>query len=296
MTMKRLVRKSFLTLLFSFIACAAFARVVEMRTDSSLCRIELDGARIISYRVNGVETLWNDDPPQTSAADWAHGGIPICWPNFGVAPDGKIHGMAWRRTFELLSRKEDGVRSEMLLELKEGDARLKYRIILADGLTLEMTTENAGKESMRCLAGFHPYFLVAERDRCRVEGVDGYPFEDDPSVLKPEKGTWRGSVPLDAAIDRIYALPYLDMRWFRLYDPVNSRVIAVGCEGATHVNIWNPGAEKRCPGKVPGDSWRRFACVEPIAIGGTAVTIPPGGMRTLKMTVKVEPKCSARRR
>jgi D-hexose-6-phosphate mutarotase len=160
-------------------------------------------------------------------------------------------------------------------------------------LTLEITTDNAGKEPLRCLTGFHPYFLVGERDRCRVEGVDGFSFEDDSSVLKPEKGIWRGSVPLTAAIDRIFALSGRVNPTFTLHDPVSSRVIEVGCGGATHVNIWNPGAEKRCPGKIPGDSWRRFACVEPITIGNDsdpAVMIPPGGRRTLKMTVTVKEK------
>lgn len=273
------------------LAFAAFARTVELKTDKAICRVDLDGARVVSFRVNGDEILWNDKPAQKTAPDWAHGGIPLCWPNFGVDKAGKIHGSAWRKAFDVVRRSESPSRSEAVLSLKEGDVRLEYVIVLTDALTLEMKTHNAGAAAVPFSCGFHPYFLVGERDRCRVDGTDGLSFEDDPSVLKPAKGVWRGGVGLTSAIDRIFALPPRSARVFTLLDRARSRVIRVGCEGATHMNAWNPGVEKRCPGKIPGDEWRRFACVEPIMIGGassTAFPLAPGARRSLKMTVSVE--------
>jgi D-hexose-6-phosphate mutarotase len=137
----------------------------------------------------------------------------------------------------------------------------------------------------RCSYGYHPYFLVGERGRCTVDGADGFSFEDDPSVVNGKKGVWRGAVALAENIDRIFALPAAARRTFVLDDAVRSRRISVACEGATHLNVWNPGAVKNCPGTVPGDEWRRFVCVEPIAL---AVEVPPRGRRTLKMTVDVK--------
>ena len=78
---------------------------------------------------------------------------------------------------------------------------------------------------------------------------------------------------------------------FLLHDASLVRKIAVECEGASHLNVWNPGAEKNCPGVVPGDEWRRFVCVEPVfmaATDGSPVSIPPGGQRILKMVVRIE--------
>ena len=78
-------------------ACAAFGEVVALKTADASCRVDLDGARVVSFCVGGKEQLWNDTPPQKASADWAHGGIPVCWPVFGVDAAGKIHGVAARQ-------------------------------------------------------------------------------------------------------------------------------------------------------------------------------------------------------
>ena len=266
---------------------AAMAETVELRTESASCRIDLDGARILSFRVAGDELLWNDNPPQTRADDWAHGGIPVCWPRFGVDESGAIHGRAWRRRFAVKGRSDGSARSEAMLFLEEGHARLEYSIVLTDALTLEITTVNLGTNDFACSFGLHPYLRVAERERSAVEGIDGLSFEDDPSRPRPERGVWHGPLLLTNSIDRIFRLR--GMEAFALRDPLRRLAVAVECEGANHVNIWNPGPEKLCPGVVPGDEWRRFVCVEPIFVGGAdgaPLPVPPGGRRSLKMTIR----------
>ena len=280
-----MLKKSLVILSAALFAAALRAEVVALKTAQAQCRVDLDGARVVSFSVGGRELLWNDKPPQKSAADWAHGGIPVCWPVFGVDSAGKIHGIAWRRKFNLLRRSESPERSVLVMELKEGDVRLECSVTLTGKLALEMTTENSGTNLFRCSYGYHPYFIVGERDRCTVDGADGFSFEDDPSVVNGKRGVWRGAVGLAENIDRIFALPGTASRTFVLDDAVRPRRITVACEGATHLNVWNPGAAKNCPGTVPGDEWRRFVCVEPIAL---AVEVPPRGRRTLKMTVDVK--------
>ena len=268
----------------------AVAAVVELSTGAASCRVDLDGARILSYRANGVEVLWNDDPPQTNAIDWAHGGIPICWPRFGVDATGKIHGTAWRRTFAVNRRLVEPSRSELVLGLSEGPARLEYFIVLTDCLSLEMVTTNTGTNEFMCSYGFHPYLRVAERDRTTVDGVDALAFEDDPSRDSPERGVWRGMLALTSSIDRIFRMPDAGSHGvFAIHDRAGGRIAYIECLGANHVNVWNPGSEKNCPGVVPGDEWRRFACVEPILVGGvdgSPLPIPPGKRQSLKMTIR----------
>jgi glucose-6-phosphate 1-epimerase len=278
-----MLKKTLLILCATLFVAALKAEVVELKTAAAGCKVDLDGARVVSFSVGGQELLWNDTPPQNAAADWAHGGIPVCWPVFGVDASGKIHGVAWRRKFNILRRSVRSDRAMLAMELKEGDARLECRVTLTDVLTLEMTTLNSGSGHFKCSYGYHPYFTVGERDRCTVEGVDGFSFEDDPSVVDGKSGVWRGTVGLKDSIDRIFRLLAPSRRTLTLCDAVRSRAVMVSCEGATHVNIWNPGAAKNCPGTVPGDEWRHFVCVEPIAL---AVEVPPGGSKTLKMTVK----------
>ena len=149
--------KHWVIAILAAIAYSATAEIVELRTKNASCRIDLNGARMLSFRVGGDELLWNDNPPQTRASDWAHGGIPVCWPRFGVDESGAIHGRAWRREFAVKSRNDDSARSEVLLFLEEGPARLDYSIVLTDALTLEITTVNFGTNDFACSFGLHPY-------------------------------------------------------------------------------------------------------------------------------------------
>ena len=283
------------SLLLSFaVAIAALASCAEtlsLRYGASACMVDLDGARVVSLVMDGREILWNDSPRQKSAPDWAHGGIPLCWPNFGVDSAGRIHGTAWRRPFKVVSKSEGPSRAELTASLEDADLRLEYKIILADSLILEMTTENLGTNSIGCSFGFHPYFAVGERDCCRVDGIDGFNFEDDPSVANRAKGTWVGQLAVTNTIDRIFEIPNSRPGVFTLYDDAKGRALTVSCVGASHMNIWNPGVEKACPGVVPADQWRRFVCVEPIVLGQTPqATIPAKGKRNLKMEIAIRRK------
>ena len=283
--------------LFAVLVCiaavVACAEVVELKTAAASCCVELEGARITSFKVGEDELLWNAEPIQLTARDWAHGGIPVCWPWFGVDEKGEIHGYAWRRRFCIRNRCEGADCSEMNLYLNSDGARLDYRIALSDFLTLELVTTNTGTNDFRFSTGFHPYFRVAERDRSTVSGMDGLAFEDDPSRPAPERGVWHGALAVTASVDRIFKvlpkfdgtrreLPFVG----KLLDAQSGAFVSVAAWGASDVNVWNPGFEKNCPGFVPGDSWRRFVCVEPIMVGqeGT-VTLKPGASHRLKMAV-----------
>lgn len=287
---KRLVA-AILTVIVAAALFSATAQTIELSAGSSSCTVDLDGARIVSFRHAGDEVLWNAVPRQKAAPDWAHGGLPVCWPRFGVDASGAIHGVAWRRTFRLLERRDESAMSLAVLGLSEGDARLELAIALSDALSVEMRTTNAGTNEMFCSFGFHPYFRVAERSKTWVGGLDGLRFEDDPSRPNPGRGVWKGPVRIEESIDRIFRLPEGSRMAFPLHDALRGRKVVVECEGASHLNVWNPGAEKNCPGVVPGDEWRRFVCVEPVlmaATDGSPVPIPPGGRRILKMTIRAE--------
>ena len=272
-----------------FLRLAAAAETLDLNTDAANCRVDLDGARITSLRIGGAEMLWNDNPPQKGAVDWAHGGMPLCWPRFGVDNVGRIHGDAWRRRFAIRRYASGSSRTELVLELSAGQAGLEYSIVLTDRLTLEMTTTNAGTNDFLCSYGLHPYLLVAERDSATVEGLDSLSFEDDPSRRDPKRGVWRGPFDIMASVDRIFSLQKAGRpACFTLVDRIGGRRVAVTCDGASHLNVWNPGVEKNCPGVVPGDEWRRFVCVEPIMAGGAdgrPLPIPPGETRSLRLTV-----------
>jgi len=255
----------------SFAACSLQAEPIKLKTDFATCTIETDGARVLSFvGPDGREALWNADPVQMTDAKWAHGGIPVCWPWFGVNGKVDIHGTAWRRPFAVASRSERSDRAELVLTRDEGDVRLEYTVVLRDTLKLELKTINRGTSDFVFSGGFHPYFRVGERDRAVVGGVT-------PSLIT-----------LTRSLDDLFPAQPGSCTICRLHDPALDRTIFLTFENATEINVWNPGPEKDCPGTIPGDEWRRFVCVEPIVgHGAKPVTLRPGASASLMMGVDV---------
>ena len=258
---------------------AVFAERIELKTRYATCVVETKGARVMSFKpVGGEEVVWNAEPEQVEAEKWAHGGIPACWPWFGVNGKVDIHGTAWRSEFKVVSRTEKNGRDELVLALDEPYARLEYTVSLGDALKLEMKTLNKSTRPLEFSAGFHPYFRVGDVEKCSVGGVN--PEFRESAFTRP--------IALDRPIDDVFPAAPGSCGVYRLSDPVLDRTLYIFAENSTHVNIWNPGAPKDTPGFIPGDGWRNFACVEPL-LGHSRkpVTVMPGQYVTLMMGIEV---------
>ena len=263
----------------SLAVSAAQAERIELRTDFASCVVETQGARIMSFRpAGGEEVVWQADPVQTDEPKWAHGGIPVCWPWFGVNGKVDIHGTAWKSPFQVVSNVKENGRARLTLAHDEGKVRIEVTVSVYDALKVEMKTTNASVEPFSFSAGFHPYFRVGDVTKCSVGGVN--PKFGASVFTKP--------VSLADPIDDVYPAAPGSCAVYRLADPVLDRTLFIFAENSTHVNIWNPGAPKDTPGFIPGDSWRTFACVEPI-VGSASepVTLKPGEDLSLMMGVEV---------
>jgi len=264
-------------LLIVLAACTAltlFAERVEVKTSSSSCSVETLGARVISLRLGDQELLWNDKPVQLTDPLWAHGGIPVAWPWFGrLKPDvdRDIHGTAWKREFTVVSKEESAEKSRLVLALKGEKADLEYAIELGRAAKLTLLTRNKSTEVFNLSMAFHPYFAVGERDCVTVEGATKEPLR------------------FSKALDDVFEADATEQATYRIVDAVLGRTISIEGVGVSGVNLWNPGPEKKCPGTIPGDEWRRFVCVEPMLRGdGKFVALAPGECRTFAMTISVK--------
>ena len=75
-----------------------------------------------------------------------------------------------------------------------------------------------------------------------------------------------------------------------IHDDARNLALRIVSEGATGLNLWNPGPEKRCPGVIPDDEWRHFVAVEPFAMGlNRFMVLSPGESHVLKMSVSTGP-------
>jgi glucose-6-phosphate 1-epimerase len=233
--------------------------------------------------VGGEEVVWNAEPEQVEAEKWAHGGIPACWPWFGVNGKVDIHGTAWRSEFKVVSRTEKNGRDELVLALDEPNARLEYTVSLGDALKLEMKTLNKSTRPLEFSAGFHPYFLVRERDNVSVRGLEGckYIYAVDMSEHVQE-----GDLKMNTDADHVYTLKEELKHEFAILDPGLKRALAMVSTGNECAVVWNPGPETKLADFEDGD-WRKFICVEPVTIWPKALeTIKPGEKHELVVAIQ----------
>nr|MCR5840330.1 hypothetical protein [Kiritimatiellia bacterium] len=242
------------------------AECVKLESGNAQCVVETAGARIVSYSVDGHELLWMPETESGDSRNWRHGGMPIAWPWFGRigVGDENIHGYAWKSDFSVASRTAGAV----VLVLEVESAALEYAIRLDGALVLELRSKNKSKFDFPMGVAFHPYFRVGERDSTAIEGLTESPVPVTNSVDR--------SVRFGEALPRHECI---------VHDNARNLALRIVSEGATGLNLWNPGQEKRCPGIIPNEEWRRFVAVEPFAMGQNRFfVLSPGESHVLKMS------------
>ena len=249
--------------------------ILLVATNAS-CRVEEAGARIVSWRVDGDELLWNPPAPNGTTNKWHHGGMPLCWPWFGQCDRWPPHGKAWLSLAQVLRRTQNEVSLAVATETFGGT----YTVSLSGRLRLAVRTRNRSAVPQKYSVGIHPYFKLSNRNAAHVEGLDGWTYFDwrDPKLTK---AVWRGRVALVAAFDHSFAKKRGAANIAALVDPMAGRRISLRAPEADEYVVWNPGAEWPADGLefIDGfgtDDCLHFACLEPGFAELHPVTLAPG--------------------
>lgn len=257
--------------------------------------IALMGANTLSYRPTGHSpVLFMPKGHVYARGEKVHGGIPLCWPQFGgmaIAGMG-THGFARIMPFSVKASQYSGEMAELTLLLESNDEtkalwphdfRLEVRISVSMKLNLYATTTNTGAKPFEYTAGFHPYLLVKERDGTALRGVDGLEYTNADGMTRHAQ---HGDLAMDKAVNLVFELPSAPKHEFALIDGALKRAIAVAAHGADRLVAWNPGD---CSGfgDTSADDWRRFACVEPVTAWPKAARpLAPGESETLAVAIQ----------
>lgn len=257
--------------------------------------IALLGGSTLSYRPTGhSQVLFRPAKRDHRRGESFHGGIPVCWPQFGkLAIKGMApHGFAKVMVFDVRGTAYSEEMTEITLGLRSnGETRalwpydfdLELKISVSMKLNLTLTTKNTGSTPFEFSAGFHPYFLVRDRDAVSVRGLDGCPYvyAEDMS-----EHVMSGDLKMDRATDHVFTLPKAPKHEFALLDPGLGRAVAVASGGSGAAVVWNPG-----PGAgindLEADDWRRFVCLEPVTSWpGPLAPLAPGETSVLVAAVQ----------
>lgn len=259
--------------------------------------VALLGANVLSYRPTGQPPVLfrpAKKDEEYNRGDSFHGGIPVCWPQFGNRFSKSLpqHGFASKLVFEVRSTEYTdemtaitlGLRSnEETLALWPHEFDLELEISVTMKLNLTLRTKNTGDKPFDFSCGFHPYFVLRDRDAATVRGTDG--LECILSAREDGLGVRSGDMKLDYASDDVFALPDSPKHAFAILDPGLRRAIAVVSAGNTREVVWNCGEA----GKVVdfgADDWRRYVCVEPVSDWPGGRSLEPGQSHELMAAIQ----------
>lgn len=257
--------------------------------------IALLGANVLSYRPTGHgPVIFRPAKRDYNRGDSFHGGIPVCWPQFGnrFSKDLPQHGFARKLVFEVRGTEYSDEMTEIKLGLKADeetkklwpyDFDLEYTISVSMKLNLKLVTKNTGAEAFGFSCGFHPYFLLRERDLAYVKGLDDLDFFN--GVTGKANEHLMGDLKLTSATDHIFSLKPAAKHELAIIDTGLRRAIALVSSGNTKCVVWNPGAEGKLA-DFESDDWRKFICVEPVSDWPGGGELKPGESHELLAAIQ----------
>lgn len=267
-------------------------KYIEVSNDSARAKIAVQGAHLFHYeRVGEEPILWLSESSDLEDGKHIRGGIPICWPSFGLNnPELPQHGFARNRMWDLVNIIEDSSDStQVIMELndtkksrREWDYKfnLQIKITISKTLKVELITNNRDSKPFKFTQALHTYFNISDISNVYVEGLDNKPYLD---AVVNEKHIQKGDVAFNSEVDYVYQEVDKDIL---LKD--KNREIKIESEGSSSVVVWNPWIEKakRMSG-MKDETYREFVCIETANAFDDYKILQSGEAHTLKATLRV---------
>ena len=264
-----------------------------------VAEIALLGANVLSYRPTGLsEVLFRPAKRDYNRGESFHGGIPVCWPQFGnrfikTLPQ---HGLARIMPFAVRGTEYSEDVTEVTLVLK-GDAEtkklwphdfeLEMKVSVSMKLNLRLTTKNTGSEPFEFSCGLHPYFLLRNRDDAVVRGFDGVisrnisaPEGDESS--RPRE--WVGDLAV-TTLNHAFTMKDEPKHEYAILDRSLRRAIAMVSSGNAMSVVWNCGESVSLKDFAP-DDWKKYICVEPVSDWPGGRALAPGESHALTVAIQ----------
>lgn len=263
---------------------------IEVINDAACAEIALQGAHVFHYARKGEEPLlWLSDESDFIHGTAIRGGIPICWPAFGMNnPKLPQHGFARTFIWEFVSGKDiDSRTTEVVFSLKESDAsrkiwnnsfHLELKVRVSDALSIELTTRNTDKKSFKITQALHSYFYISHISNIAIEGFHTKPYLDALTGIISRQV---GNITFKEEVDRVYQEVDTGVALKDI-----GREIKIDHEGSFSSVIWNPWIDKckRMSG-MNDEAYKEFVCIETANAYADFKVLEPEESHTLKVLI-----------
>lgn len=269
--------------------------VAEITTPDAMARVAVQGGQVLEWQPNGHKpVIWVSKAAVYQPGKGVRGGVPVCWPWFGVIEGRGAHGFVRTRMWEVREAKTglaDTV--ELRLGIKDDESTralwnhafdLELVVTVGAALKIELITRNTGDAPFAITDGLHTYFRVGDIHQTTVTGLDGTAYLD--KVRNMEQFTQTGAVTFAGETDRVYLNTAADSL---IEDPVLGRTIRVAKAGSMATVVWNPWTEKEKGfADMAQGEYADMVCVETVNAGSGDITVAAGGKHVLTAFIGVE--------
>jgi glucose-6-phosphate 1-epimerase len=268
-------------------------------TDAATAEIYLQGAHVARWQPAGEEhpVLFLSAKSHFAAGKAIRGGVPLIFPWFaerkGGLPGG-MHGFARTLPWEVVvtERRAEGVALSFKL-LPNQTTRdvgfdhfvLVYEVVVGARLSLTLQVENIGDSPLTFEEALHAYYSVSDVRQIEVSGLGDTDYLDRADNEKP-KHEGMGAIRFAGETDQLHLNTTGTVT---ISDPDWRRRIVIEKRGSESTVVWNPWIEKAARlADFGDDEWPRMVCVEPANAAENAVTVAPGAVHSMGITVRVE--------
>ena len=263
---------------------------LEIQNASATAKIALQGAHIFEYKRKGEEDLlWLSEISDFELGKAIRGGVPICWPSFGLnIPELPQHGFARTSLFESVSREDiDAHTTEVQLRLRHSKESLKLwnykfelvlKVTISEKLTIELTTTNLDEKEFKLTQALHSYFQLSDISNAVLVGLDKKPCFD---ALTDKTDIQNGEITFNREFDKVFQ---------KIDDELilkdEEKTISIISEGSSSVVVWNPWIDKcKRMSAMKDDAYKEFVCIESANAFEDFVILKPNQSHTLKATI-----------
>lgn len=217
-------------------------------------KISLYGGQVLSWQpTNEKEVFWLSKNSAFEQGKAIRGGIPICWPWFGIHPNDSEkksgnHGFARSQLWQVahIDINEKGVNVSLtwqgknINDLWPFESQLTQVLFFGKSFNQVLTMTNLSENDAYYTGALHSYFSVSAPSNTRLTELAKAPFDDKLTgkacIAKP-------SVTLLAngfdPIDRVYH----SNDTMTIVDSVWQRTIEIQATDIEQWVFWNPGVE-----------------------------------------------------
>jgi len=265
---------------------------LEILNDSATAKIALQGAHIFEYkRKTQDELFWLSEISDFELGKAIRGGVPICWPSFGMNnPELPQHGFARTSLFECTSCEEiDANTTEVQLRLTHSEESLKLwnykfalvlKVTISDKLTMELKTTNLDEKEFKLTQALHSYFKLSDISNAVVKGLENKPCFN---ALTNETNIQNGEITFNQEFDKVFQKVDSELI---LQD--REKTISINNEGSSSVVVWNPWIDKcKRMSAMKDDAYKEFVCIESANAFEDFIVLKSKQEHTLKATISL---------